>query len=342
MPRVIIGSILFNHADHVREAIESILAQTFTDFALVLVDDVSNDTTPEIAREYATRDRRVSYSRNTERLGLVENSRRAFEIARERHPEAEYFAWTSDHDLWHPRWLQLLVDALDANPDVVLAYPLNRRIGPEGELLKRKPWVFDTFGVTSRWTRLRSGIGRMRAGNMVYGLYRVGALARAGVYRRIVIPDRLLIAELSLYGQFKQVPEVLWFRRWYGRVFSLERQRASFFPGRRPLYSYCPWWMAHCVSLIHTLTIRGDGRPELSRATGLLVGAQYLVLAGAVHARQRLKELRVWVVASASALRRRLQLMRRAIARQGLASWIITHLKEFALLLACVGGFDSR
>jgi glycosyltransferase involved in cell wall biosynthesis len=328
MPRVIIGSLLFDHADHVREAIESILGQTFSDFALVLVDDVSSDATPEIAREYTARDRRVTYSRNTGRLGLVGNSRRAFELARQRHPEAEYFAWTSDHDLWHPRWLQQLVDALDADPDVVLAYPLNRRIDLGGELLKRKPWVFDTFGMNSRWTRLREGIRRMRAGNMVYGLYRVEVLARAGVYRRIVIPDRLLIAELSLYGQFKQVPEVLWFRRWYGRVFSLDRQRASFFPGRRPLYSYWPWWMAHTVSLIHTLTIRGDGRPELSRGTGLLVGAQYLLLGGAIHARQRMRELRAWVVASASALRRRFYLVRRSIARQGLVSWIIVHLKE--------------
>jgi hypothetical protein len=258
----------------------------------------------------------------------VENSRRAFQIARQRHPEAEYFAWTSDHDLWHPRWLQRLVDALDANPKVVLAYPLNRRIGPGGELLKRKPWTFDTFGVASRGARLRTGIRRMRAGNMVYGLYRVDALTRAGVFRRVVIPDRLLMAELSLYGQFKQVPEVLWFRRWYGRVFSLRRQRASFFPGRRPLYSYCPWWIAHAASLMHTLTIRGDGRPDLSRVTGVVVGIQYLGLAGAVHAWRRLRELRAWCVASVLALRRRLHLMRRAIARQGFLSWIMSHLRE--------------
>jgi glycosyltransferase involved in cell wall biosynthesis len=330
MPRVVLGSLLFNHADHIREAIDSILDQTFSDFVLVLVDDVSSDSTPEIAREYASRDARVFYSRNAERLGLVGNSRHAFQIARQRYPEAEYFAWTSDHDLWHPHWLRQLVDALDANREVVLAYPLNRRIDPAGELLKRKPWVFDTFGVTSRWARLRTGILRMRAGNMVYGLYRVDVLAQAGVYRRIVIPDRLLIAELSLYGQFRQVPEVLWFRRWYGRVFSLSRQRASFFPGRRPLHSYCPWWIAHAVSLVHTLTIRGAGRPQVSRGTGLLVGAQDLVLAGAVHARQRLRELRAWCAASVLALDRRLRLMRRAIAQQGFLGWVISNIREHA------------
>jgi glycosyltransferase involved in cell wall biosynthesis len=328
MPRVIIGSPLFNHADHFREAIESILGQTFTDFALVLVDDDSTDATAEIALEYAGRDRRVSYFRNTVRLGLVENSRRAFALARERHPEAEYFAWASDHDLWHPHWLEHLVDMLDSSPKVLLAYPLNRRIAPTGELLKRKPWMFDTDGMTNRWARLRMGIRRMRAGNMVYGLYRIEALKRAGVYRAIVVPDRLLVAELSLYGQFKQVPHVLWFRRWYGRQFSLDRQRASFFPGRRPLHAYSPWWIAHAASLLHTLTIRGDGRPEVSRSAGLLVAAEYLVVAGGVHGWQRLREARAWLTASSLALRRRLYLMRRAIARQGLVNWIMTHVRE--------------
>ena len=328
MPRVIIGSLLFNHAGHFREAIESILGQTFTDFALVLVDDLSSDATPEIASEYAARDRRVSYVRNTERLGMTENSRRAFETARQRHPEAEYFAWTSDHDLWHPRWLQQLVDALDANREVVLAYPLNRRVDPAGVLLKRKPWVFDTFGENDPWRRVRIGIHHMRAGNMVYGLYRVDALARAGVYRRLGIPAPRVLAEQSLLGELKKVPEVLWFRRWYGRVFSLDRQRASFFPGRRPLYSYCPWWIAHTVSLIHTLVVRGDGRPEVSRGAGLLIASQYLVFACAVHARQRLKELRAWAGESSAAARRRVDLMRHSIARQGLVTWIIVHLKE--------------
>jgi len=286
MPRVIIGSPLFNHAKDLPEAIESILNQTSTDFALVLVDDCSTDETPAIAREYEALDSRVSYCRNETRLGLIDNSRKAFALARQRHPEAEYFAWTSDHDLCHPYWLQRLVEALDACPDAVLAYPMNRRIGPSGEVLKRKPWTFDTVGIESKWTRLSVGIRHMRAGNMVYGLFRVGALQRAGVYRKVVVPDRLLFGELSLYGQFTQVPQVLWFRRWNGRVFSLGRQRASFFPDRRPLYSYCPWWISHAASLFWTFTIRGEGRPDVSRGGGMVAALLYGVLAGLVHAWQ--------------------------------------------------------
>ena len=315
MPRVIIGSPLFNQAGHFRESIEAILNQTFTDFALVLVDDGSTDATGDIAREYTAIDARVSYYRNAERLGLIDNSRRAFALAREHHPEAEYFAWTSDHDLCHPRWLQRLVEALDASPHSVLAYPMNRRVGPSGEVLKRKPWRFDTAGIDSKWTRLNVGIRHMRAGNMVYGLFRIGALQRAGVYRRVVIPDRLLFGELSFYGQFTQVPQVLWFRRWNGRVFSLGRQRASFFPGRRPLYSYIPWWISHATSLFWTFAVRGDGRPDVSRADGARAALQYGVLAALVHAWQTLRTpgavLIEWLAAGRLSARRILRSVRR-------------------------------
>ena len=333
-PRVIIGSPLFNHAGEFREAIESILGQTFTDFALVLLDDCSTDATSEIAREYAALDSRVSYQVNTERRGLIDNSCAVFALARARYPDAEYFAWASDHDLWHPRWLERLVSTLDRHAQVVLAYPLNRRIGRAGEVLARRPWSFDTFGVTNRWARFRRAIRDMSAGNMVYGLYRIRALQRAGVYRHVLVPDRLLFTELALYGQFKQVPEILWFRRWYGRIFSLGRQRVSFFPGRRrPLYAYVPWWISHAASLFWTLTVQGGGRPDVSRATGALVAVQYFVLSGLLHLWQSIRAVRSWVLERLGSLRphdRRIRLVLRSITRRGVVDWTMAHMKEFA------------
>ena len=331
MPRVIIGSPLFNHAKDFPEAIESILSQTFTDFALVMVDDGSTDETPAIAREYEALDSRVSYRCNPQRLGLIGNSHEAFNAARARFPEAEYFAWASDHDLWHPRWLQQLVDALDRHPEVVLTYPLNRRIGVEGEVLKRRPWAFDTFGEPNRWVRMRRGIKDMSAGNMVYGLYRISALERAGVYRHVLVPDRLLFTELALYGQFKQVPQVLWFRRWYGRIFSLGRQRTSFFPGGRPLYAYFPWWISHAVSLFWTFTVRGQGLPEISRVAGVWAAVQCFVLAGLLHVWQSLRAVRNRILETIVGLRpyeRLVRLMGRSIARHGVADWTRAQVRE--------------
>jgi glycosyltransferase involved in cell wall biosynthesis len=332
MPRVIIGSPLFNHAKDFREAIESILGQTYADFALVLVDDCSTDDTPALAREYAAADARVTYVANETRLGLVDNACKAFEVARRMYPDAEYFAWASDHDLWHPRWLQALVDTLDQDPNVVLAYPLNRRIGASGELLARKPWAFDTIGVTDAWTRLSLSIRNMSAGNMVYGLYRVPLLARAGVYRRVLVPDRLLMTELAVYGQFKQVPEILWFRRWYGRIFSLGRQRKSFFPRGRPLYMYAPWWISHGASLFWTFGVNQQGLPAVRRSAGAVLGLKYLVFSGLFHLWQQLRALRIDLLERAEGLRpyeRRLRLMGREIQRRGVVDWTGSHLKPY-------------
>ena len=331
MPRVILGSPLFNKAKDFREAIESVLSQTYTDFALVLLDDCSSDETPQVAREYAALDSRVTYLANDQRLGMIGNSRRVFAVAREMFPEAEYFAWISDHDVWHPRWLAQLVEVLDAHPEVVLTYPLNRRIGTSGEILARKPWAFDTFGVTNRWRRLWSGLRFMSAGNMVYGLFRVRALERAGVYREILVPDRLLFTELALYGQFKQVSQVLWFRRWYGRVFSLGRQRRNFYVGGRPLYAYVPWWISHATSLFWAFVVRGTGQPEVSRFTGALVAVWYVVFSGLFHLWQSLRALRGWILERAASLQpydRRLRGLVREIRRRGIADWSRGHMKS--------------
>jgi glycosyltransferase involved in cell wall biosynthesis len=339
MARVVIGAILFNHAAEFREALESILAQTFEDFALLLVDDQSTDDTPAIAREYAALDPRVIYVGNQDRLGMVGNSVHAFELARQRHPEAEYFAWASDHDLWHPRWLQQLVDTLDSNPDVVLAYPLNRRIGTRGEILARKPWSFDTFGIADPWRRVTKSIRGMSAGNMVYGLYRADVLARAGVYRRILVPDRLLMTELAIYGQFKQVPQVLWFRRWYGRIFSLGRQRANFFPGRRPLYMYAPWWVSHGASLFWTFGVQGTGAPVISKGRGMALGLRYLAFSGLFHFWQSMRAVRQDILERAEVLRpidRRVRLMSREMRRRGVFDWTWAHLKPY------IGGKAQR
>jgi glycosyltransferase involved in cell wall biosynthesis len=318
--RVVIGAILFNHGAELREALDSLLGQTFRDFALLLVDDGSTDETAEIAREYAALDSRVTYHANPQRLGMIGNSQRAFALAREMHPGAPYFAWASDHDLWHPRWLEHLVGELDAYPEVVLAYPLNRRIGPTGEIIaSKKPWTFETFGITDRHKRLRRGIRGMSAGNMVYGLYRADALKRAGIYRHILVPDRLLFTELSLYGQFRQVPHVLWFRRSYGRLFSLGRQRGNFFPGGRPFYAYAPWWISHAISLFLTLTVRGEGRPYVSRRAGLLTAVECLMFSGVLHFWQRGREFRTRTLDRSDRLRQwesRARLGYRAVQRR--------------------------
>jgi hypothetical protein len=242
-PRVGLGMTLHNRAEYLPEAIESLLHQTFTDFLLVLVDDGSTDDTERVARQYE-RDPRVRYVKLPRRSGMIAAWRRAFELATQ--SGASYFAWTSDHDRWAPTWLETLVHALDREPAVVLAYPLTQRIDAAGGLLAKPAREFETLGITDvdqRWARLNSSVS-VAAGDMVYGLMRTSAVRQAGVFRDVLRPDRLLIAELTLQGQIRQVPEVLWFRRQFSTG-SVARQRSTLFEpgGSTPSIMAPPWFM---------------------------------------------------------------------------------------------------
>ena len=255
---VVLGMTLYNNAMHLPEAIESLLAQTDRDFSLILVDDASSDATEAVARSYAARDPRITYYRHESRRAMIATWRDVVEIAAREYPAAEYFAWVSDHDRWHPRWLERLRAELEGDRDAVLAYPITRRIGQTGAELDKGPRLFDTTAcadVRARWRHMcHAAVG---AGDMVYGLMRLSALIKAGIFRRVLRPDRLLIAELMLFGGVRQVPEALWFRRESNGA-SVDRQRHSLMlAGDEPKWFHTPPWFQHSVVLWDTYA-----RPE--------------------------------------------------------------------------------
>jgi glycosyltransferase involved in cell wall biosynthesis len=252
----------YKRPDALARSLESLLSQTYSDFALVVVHDGPSPEVAAIVERYARDYPRISYEENATRLGMVGNWRKVFERGRALYPDARYFAWVSDHDLWHSRWLQELVSVLDKQPDVVVAYAENMRMMTDTAKLTDK--VFETYGVTSRSERLFLSARYMLSGDMIYGLMRADALQAAGVFRRVVTPDRQVLLALSLFGQARQVAEVLWYREVL-RVFDLERQRKVFFPDGAPLYTYVSSHVQHCATLLWDFAVQGRGRPAFGR-----------------------------------------------------------------------------
>jgi glycosyltransferase involved in cell wall biosynthesis len=263
----------YDRPDVLPRTLESLLSQTYRDFALVIVDDKPSPRVGAIVEAYTREFPRVTYEANTARLGMVGNWRKAFDVSRRLYPRAEYFAWVSDHDVWHTRWLQEMVSVLDRCPDVVLAYPENLRMLPDDAKLAGPG--FQTFGVTSAGQRIRQSARHMLAGDMIYGLLRIHALEAAGVFRRVITPDRQVLLALSLFGQVMQVPEVLWYRE-VRQAFNGPRQRELFFPEGAPLYSYLPSHLQHFATLLWDFAVRGRGRPAFGRLSGLRYAALQL------------------------------------------------------------------
>jgi glycosyltransferase involved in cell wall biosynthesis len=312
-PRVAFGAPVFNRAEYLEEAIESLLAQSFRDFALIVIDDCSTDSTPEIVARYAASDPRVSYERNPRRLGMVENWRRAYHAAAEKVPGLEYFGWASDHDVWHPLWLESMVRELDADPAVVVAFPLWVPIAEDGTRIHYKPRQrWDTAGLIDLRQRLDRVAPGRQTPNVVYGLFRARALERCDVYSFVLAPDRLLMTQLAVLGTFKQVEGELWKRRLWRNQWHRPHQRTRLFTGRAPFHTYLPTGLVHEAMLFRWLVLQGRGRPEVDRAEGLRLVGLYLRRAAVYPTLRRNSQVRRWAHRRRKSVKRHSEPLRRA------------------------------
>ncbi len=112
-PKVSVIMSVYNGALYLREAIDSILGQTFRDFEFLIVDDCSNDNSPEILAEYAKKDSRIRVITNEFNLGLTKNLNRMI-----REAKGEYLARFDCDDISLPARFEEQVKLLDANPSV--------------------------------------------------------------------------------------------------------------------------------------------------------------------------------------------------------------------------------
>lgn len=124
IPKVSVCIPVYNCERYIGEAIDSVLRQTFTDFELIIVDNHSNDATPEIIKKYAQQDARIIHCRNERNLGLVGNWNRAVLRAR-----GEYIKLLCADDVIEPEHLQAFAKALDENPNVSLVTSYEQLIG---------------------------------------------------------------------------------------------------------------------------------------------------------------------------------------------------------------------
>jgi len=108
---------VYNGERWIREAIDSILGQTYRDLELVICDNASTDGTEAVCRAYAARDPRVRYHRNSENLGVSENYNSVF-----RRAQGSTFKWASSSDICAEQMIERCVQALKARADVVLCY----------------------------------------------------------------------------------------------------------------------------------------------------------------------------------------------------------------------------
>jgi glycosyltransferase involved in cell wall biosynthesis len=269
---VCLGMPIFNQTVFLKEALDSLLAQTYESYRLIIIDDSTISEPSQIVRSYAERDSRITYIRNSKRRGMVGNWQACVHAAN----DADFFAWVSDHDIWATHWLERLVGVLEENPLVVLAYPLTEHIEMDGSIRIRKSIPpFSTKGLSDK-NRIRAVCKEAKGfGNMIYGLFRLSSLKRAGIFRRLLFPDVVVLHEISFWGEIHQIPEKLWFRRHTGETTD-ERQRRTLFGESRPWYVLLPWPIVNSCSILWNSAVRWNAGPLHRRWLGARMAQMYL------------------------------------------------------------------
>jgi len=147
MKKVSIIIPTYNAASFIEQAIDSVLAQTYKDFEIVIIDDGSTDNTKEVLQKYADKiryimqpNKGVAIARNTG----IHNS------------ESEYIAFLDSDDEWLPEKLELQMSIVEKNNDIGLVHTNDIQVSEGGQVLSiDTPNIKYLFGKISKYLLLR-------------------------------------------------------------------------------------------------------------------------------------------------------------------------------------------
>lgn len=207
MPRLTVGMPVYNGEEFLREALDSLLAQTYTDFDLLIADNCSDDSTPDIITEYAAVDPRIRHVRHDRNLGSAGNFNSLVEMA-----DTELFKWAAADDLHAPTYIERCVAALDERPEVIGAHARTIRIDEHSRLIKPETYHLHTDG-PSPHIRFRNIIAKPHSCFQCFAVFRADAIEQTACLQPYPGSDRVFLAEIALHGPTFEVPEYLLARR---------------------------------------------------------------------------------------------------------------------------------
>lgn len=209
----------YNTEKYLPAAIESVLAQTFTDFELLIVDDGSTDGSLEIIRSYMEKDERIRLI-EIEHGGIVKARNTALDAAR--YP---WVAILDSDDVALPERLEKQVAAIETNPDVVAWSAYAYRINSEGHVYSTAqtgPLTVDEF----QQARNRGEFVMLLNNAMIY---RTDIARKAGGYNPhfVVASDMELLDRMAAYGSTLTIPEYLVYYRMHTGSATVSRKKLS-------------------------------------------------------------------------------------------------------------------
>ena len=256
-PIVTIGIPLYSGGKMLTEAVESILAQDFEHFELIISDHGSDPLVREIGIHYQKLDKRVKYLHSGDKINYIgiHNLARMIELS-----TATYFMWGSYDDRLEKAFISRCLRVMEGDDSIALVYPRSKVFNEKGEFLglgadSVKADADDPFD------RFIHVIWELQMCNAFYGLFRRHYMRKTrSLQKNCYAHDNLFLAEIALLGKIVQIDDVL-FNRGLTRNYnlSLEKHHADVLRSADPLLleegltlPFCRFTYAHCELVNHS------------------------------------------------------------------------------------------
>ncbi len=261
-PLVSIGLPVYNGEAYLEQAVKCLQRQTYRNIEIIISDNCSTDGTAILCERLAAEDNRIRYSRTERNLGAAGNFNRVAGLA-----GGPFFAWANHDDLWGNTYVESCLDALRANPNAVLAYAKSEKIDEDGAhiISLNSGLNLDAARASERLKRYHDlfiGVDRRKGWGSepvegfwipVYGLMRSDLVGRTRLIRNFISSDTVLIEDLLILGEFKEIDSVLFFKRDHRKRSMRDSEaydaRDAWFTGRTPTRLLMPRWKAFFARL---------------------------------------------------------------------------------------------
>jgi glycosyltransferase involved in cell wall biosynthesis len=225
---VSIGLPVFNGDNFLEVAIESILAQTYPNFELIISDNGSTDLTPQICKSFALQDKRVKYHRYDENRGASWNFNNVFRLS-----SGSYFKWASHDDLLMPEFLEECLKVLENDDEVSLAFSRAEVVDVHGQKVRDYEHHLPAFISDDPLERYQAAVYGEHHFLSIFGLMRTETLSKTDLIGGYASSDVVLLGQLSLVGKIATVDKPLF--QWRSHS---EQSMEKVFKGNNRAYTY--------------------------------------------------------------------------------------------------------
>jgi len=223
IPQVSIGMPVYNGEPFIRAALDSLLAQTFTDFELIISDNASTDKTEQICREYSAKDKRIRYIRQEINRGAMSNFQYVLDEAL-----GEYFMWAAADDMWDSEFILKLIPLIELE-NIAIAFSgwigidehNNQEIFPNKKYFNldcSAPSFLKHNNSLNKYIVQNWNTGKV---NIIYGLIKKSVLVKSETIKKWgnfgFAGDHYMVIELLKYGNVKLCKEYLFYKRTHSK-----------------------------------------------------------------------------------------------------------------------------